>query len=173
MLREMKNKLTPPATNNVMSTGKEKQPVLNDRMEMDVVETSEMAIARLKKMIKSDGEGKENIFKSQESTEDVDLKNRVLKINIKGIDGIPDFLYSEEIYDDEKELKIEIPVDRFRKITHETIVLIGVSGCGKTRTCYDLCRLCWGLYFDCVQDADFNAMISDLEVNSPNKKNRG
>ncbi|KAI3659470.1 hypothetical protein MP638_004532 [Amoeboaphelidium occidentale] len=153
LLMEKKRKLTPPATNNLMST-----------------ETPEMVIARLKEMIKPDVDGKENIFKLQESTEYVDLKNSVLKINIKSIDGIPDFLYSEEIYDDEKELKIEMPVDKLHGTTHKTIVLIGVSGCGKTRTCYDLCRLCWGLYFDCVQDADFNAMTSDLLRKSHNKK---
>jgi hypothetical protein len=43
----------------------------------------------------------------------------------------------------------------------------GVSGCGKTRTCYDLCRKYWGLYFDCTDDLDFNAMIQKLIDNTP------
>jgi hypothetical protein len=75
-------------------------------------------------------------------------------------------LYTEEIYKDEKDIGIEMPIDRLIKIHRKTIILIGVSGCGKTRTCYDLCRHYWGLYFDCIIDIDFDAMITQLSANA-------
>jgi hypothetical protein len=102
--------------------------------------------------------------------ETLNLDESILNINIKSLDGVPNLLYSEEIYNDEKEIGIEMPIDRLLKIIRKTIVLIGVSGCGKTRTCYDLCRKYWGLYFDCTADVDFNAMIANLEVIRPRIK---
>jgi|GEM_PF-5342642 len=46
---------------------------------------------------------------------------------------------------------------------NKAVVLIGVSGCGKTRTCHDLCRCQWGLYFDCSVDYDFLELIGVLK----------
>ena len=63
-----------------------------------------------------------------------------------------------------------MPIDRFVKIVRKVIVLIGVSGCGKTRTCYDLCQKYWGLYFDCTVDVDFFTMIDKLQVIRPRFK---
>lgn len=100
----------------------------------------------------------------------VNLEKSILNLQIKSLDGIPNLLYSEEIYDSEIEIGIELPIDRLCEIGNNTIVLIGVSGCGKTRTCYDLCRRYWGLYFDCTIDTDILEMIGMLDKISPAKK---
>ncbi|KAJ3087133.1 hypothetical protein HK100_008469, partial [Physocladia obscura] len=63
----------------------------------------------------------------------------ILKLQIQHVNGRPDLLYSEEIYTDEKGIGIEMPVDKLVKVPNNTIVLIGVSGCGKTRTCAGPC----------------------------------
>ncbi|KAI9335693.1 hypothetical protein BDR26DRAFT_936336 [Obelidium mucronatum] len=86
------------------------------------------------------------------------------------VDGIPDLLYSSQIYDDEKAIGINMPVDELLKIKQDTIVLIGVSGCGKTRTCYDYGRHRWCYYFDCTKDIDFITMINLLEGRNPRAK---
>jgi len=130
---------------------------------MGIEITPEQAIDCLKQLISLDN-GDNNIFSAQESMETLNLDESILNLNIRSLDGIPNLLYSEEIYNDEKEIGIEMPIDRLIKIVRKVIVLIGVSGCGKTRTCYDLCRKVWGLYFDCTVDVDFNAMIGKLEV---------
>ena len=80
------------------------------------------------------------------------------------MNGIPTLLYSNSIYDSEKEIGIEMPIDKIINISYKTIVLIGVSGCGKTRTCFDMGRRYFVLFFDCVNDYDFHAMISKLEI---------
>ncbi|KAJ3288383.1 hypothetical protein HDU76_007676 [Blyttiomyces sp. JEL0837] len=56
-----------------------------------------------------------------------------------------------------------MPVEELLTIGDDTIVLIGVSGCGKTRSCYDYARHHWCLYFDCTKDADIRSMINTLE----------
>ena len=131
--------------------------------------TPEEAVSNLVQLISLDDENK-NIFSAQESMNDINLEDSILNLNIKGLDKVPNLLYSEEIYTHEKEIGIEMPIDRLVKIFRKVIVLIGVSGCGKTRTCYDLCRKYWGLYFDCVVDFDFIAMIENLEVTRPQSK---
>ena len=136
---------------------------------MDIDITPEQAIDSLKQLISLDN-GNNNIFSAQDSMETLNLDESILNVNIKSLDGVPNLLYSEDIYKDEKEIGIEMPIDRLFKIIRKTIVLIGVSGCGKTRTCYDLCRKYWGLYFDCTADVDFNAMIGNLEVIRPRIK---
>ena len=114
--------------------------------------------------------GNRKFFSAQDSMETLNLDESILNVNIKSLNGIPDLLYSEDIYNDEKEIGIEMPIDRLVQITNKTIVLIGVSGCGKTRTCYDMCRKYWGLYFDCFADVDFNSMIKCLESIRPRIK---
>jgi hypothetical protein len=133
---------------------------------MDIVITSEQAIDSLKQLISLDNGNKT----AQDSMETLNLDESILNVNIKSLDGVPNLLYSEEIYNDEKEIGIEMPIDRLVKIRRKVIVLIGVSGCGKTRTCYDLCRKYWGLYFDCIDDVDFITMIDKLEVIRPRFK---
>jgi hypothetical protein len=136
---------------------------------MDIDITSEQAIDNLKQLISLDN-GNKTIFSAQDSMETLNLDESILNINIKSLDGVPNLLYSEEIYNDEKEIGIGMPIDRLVKIVRKVIVLIGVSGCGKTRTCYDLCRKYWGLYFDCTVDVDFITMIDKLEVIRPRFK---
>lgn len=65
-----------------------------------------------------------------------------------------------------------MPIDRLLEIDRMNIVLIGDSGCGKTRTCYDLCRYRWGILFDCVSDADFLALVSFLVPKCPRIKSK-
>ena len=127
------------------------------------------AVSKLVKLISFNDENK-TIFSAQDSMDDINLKDSILKLNIKSLNGVPNLLYSEEIYDHEKEIEIEMPIDRLVKIVRNVIVMIGVSGCGKTRTCYDLCRKDWGLYFDCTVDVDFITMIAKLEVIRPRFK---
>ena len=135
-------------------------------MKVDIT-TPEEAISNLGQLISLDDENK-NIFFAQESMNDVE--GSILNLNIKSLDGVPNLLYSEEIYAHEKEIGIEMPIDRLVKIVRKVIVLIGVSGCGKTRTCYDLCRKYWGLYFDCTVDDDFVTMIGKLKAIRPEFK---
>ena len=111
-----------------------------------------------------------NIFTAQDSMDTIEIENGILNIQIPSIDGISDLLYSEDIYSSEKELGIKMPVDELVEIKNRTVVLIGVSGCGKTRSCYDLCRHRWCLYFDCSIDDDFIYMLDQLENCRPSEK---
>lgn len=112
-----------------------------------------------------------SIFTAQDSMDNIlPVENGILNIQIPSIDDIPDLLYSEDIYKSEKELGIEMPVDKLVKIKNKTVVLIGVSGCGKTRSCCDLCRHRWCLYFDCSVDDDFIYMLEQLENCRPSEK---
>ncbi|KAK5673132.1 hypothetical protein QVD99_000590 [Batrachochytrium dendrobatidis] len=135
---------------------------------MDVDYSLEAVYKNLRQLIKLD-EGK-NVFSTQDSMEDIALDQGILNLDIQGINGVPNFLYSEKIYSDEEKIEIEMPVDRLLQFSYRNIVLIGVSGCGKTRTCYDLCRHYWGLYFDCSIDPDFTAMTDKLAQLAPAKK---
>ena len=141
---------------------------VGNEMEVDIT-TPEEAISNLVQLIRFDVENK-NIFSAQDSMSDINLDDSILNLNVKSLNGIPNLLYSEEIYAHEKEIGIELPIDRLVMIARNVIVLIGVSGCGKTRTCYDFCRLYWGLYFDCVVDLDFAAMINSLRSMRPRLK---
>ena len=103
------------------------------------------------------------VFSAQDSMNAIDT-NGILKFDILGIDNKPDLLYSKEIYEAESRLgMMVIPVDTLLKTKFTTMVLIGVSGCGKTRTCFDYCRKKFGLYFDCTKDTDFANLCSELE----------
>jgi hypothetical protein len=129
---------------------------------MDIDISPQEAMNSLKQLMILDTEN-QNIFSVQDSMVNHNIEDTILNLKITSPTGVPDLLYSEEIYNTEKEIGIEMPVDRLLKTMNQTTILIGVSGCGKTRTCYDLCRKYWGLYFDCVIDIDFNAMIDNLE----------
>jgi hypothetical protein len=133
---------------------------------MDIDISPKQAIDSINQLISLESENS-NIFSAQDSMETLNMDESILNINVKSLDGVPNLLYSEEIYNDEKEIGIEMPIDRLVKIVRKVIVLIGVSGCGKTRTCYDLCRKYWGLYFDCTVDIDFITMIKHISSNNP------
>ncbi|KAJ3336489.1 hypothetical protein HDU83_009403, partial [Entophlyctis luteolus] len=128
----------------------------------------EEALKQLSSLVLLDGDSdKRNIFTAQESMETFIQPANVLSLEIHGFNGIPDLLYSSEIYDDEKSLGIKMPVDDLLKITTSAVVLIGVSGCGKTRTCFDYARHRWCLYFDCTKDVDLFAMVDVLTARKP------
>ena len=112
--------------------------MVDNGMDIDII-TPEEAVESLIQLIQWDSENK-SIFSAQDSMETINLEESILNLNIQGLDGVPNLLYSEEIYYAEKDIGIEMPIDKLVKISNKTIVLIGVSGCGKTRTCYDLCR---------------------------------
>ncbi|ORY25095.1 hypothetical protein BCR33DRAFT_705851 [Rhizoclosmatium globosum] len=107
-----------------------------------------------------------NVFTAPETGKILQPAN-VLTLEIQGIDGIPDFLFSHQIYDDESALGITMPVDELLEIESNTIILIGVSGCGKTRTCFDYARHRWCLLFDCTKDIDVFSMIGLLNSHQP------
>lgn len=119
--------------------------------------------------IDKDETNKKNVFFSQESMVTI-VPPDIVNLEIKAVDGVGDLLYSQQIYEDEKSFGIEMPVDRLLKITHNTIVLIGLSGCGKTRSCYDYARHHWCLYFDCTIDDDVSSMINLLQAHKPSIK---
>lgn len=132
-------------------------------------------INELENMIKMTGteNSEKNIFTAQDSMENIDpMENLVLNLKVPSVGGLHDLLYSEEIYDYEKEIGIEMPVNQLLKMKTKTIVLIGVSGCGKTRSCYDLCRTLWCLSFDCACDSDFLSMLDLLERCRPREKTK-
>jgi adenylate kinase len=70
-------------------------------------------------------------------------------------------------------LNIQFPVEKLpskcfsgRNVT----VMIGVSGCGKTRTCTDIGKRYPCLYFEVSKHSDFLKMLDGLEV-LPTDKN--
>jgi hypothetical protein len=103
----------------------------------------------------------------QDSMESINTENGLLSLQVPMLNNLPDLIYSEEIYSAEKSIGIDMPVDQLLKVRTKVAVLIGVSGCGKTRTCFDMCRSLWCLYFDCTQDVDFSAMVEELVVIRP------
>ncbi|KAJ3239824.1 hypothetical protein HDU81_005322 [Chytriomyces hyalinus] len=113
----------------------------------------------------------QRIISAMKSLQTIPQPASVLTFDMQGVDGILDLLYSSEIYDDETSLGIKMPVDELLKINRNTIILLGASACGKTRTCYDYARHRWSLFFDCFQDSDVQAVIGLLKVNSPPIKN--
>ncbi|ORY37260.1 hypothetical protein BCR33DRAFT_683173 [Rhizoclosmatium globosum] len=126
----------------------------------------ELALKHLSARVQIDGVNK-NAFTVQESIEAIYQPANMLTLKIQGVDGVPDLLYSSEIYDDEVSIGVKMPVDELISIKQKTIILIGVSGCGKTRTCFDYARHEWCIYFDCTKDADLVTLISQLEAKIP------
>ncbi|KAJ3228125.1 hypothetical protein HDU81_006300 [Chytriomyces hyalinus] len=94
----------------------------------------------------------------------------LLKLDIPTLNKIPSFLSCGQIYHDERSIGINMPVDKLLNVKQDTIILIGVSGCGKTRTCYDFARHQWCLYFDCALDSAVHFMTSALEDVAPRSK---
>jgi hypothetical protein len=80
--------------------------------------------------------------------------------HIPSVQGLRDPLYSESVYNFHQQLNLTRPVDEVLNIvrTHH-VVLIGVSGAGKTRTCFDISRQEYTLYIDCHLDFDFLHML--------------
>lgn len=70
----------------------------------------------------------------------------------------------------ERKLGIKIPADDIIASPHQIMVLIGVSGCGKTRTCYEYAKKRTSLYFDCHSDADMKWLCSTLTMIMPAQK---
>lgn len=138
-------------------------------MDIDSI-TPEEALERLIQMISIDGPN-QTAFSALKSLEDINLDKSVLKLQFKILDKVPTLLFSEQIYNDEKDLKIEMPIDRLctNSNSPDTIALIGVSGCGKTRTCFDYCRRYWGLYFDCTLDSDLKRMLVKVQDKIPDQ----
>ncbi|KAJ3228124.1 hypothetical protein HDU81_006299 [Chytriomyces hyalinus] len=94
----------------------------------------------------------------------------ILKLDIQTRNNVPSFLSAERIFRDERCIGISMPIDKLLKVRAETVVLVGVSGCGKTRTCNDFARHTWCLYFDCAKEFDFLSMIKMLERVVPASK---
>ena len=116
-------------------------------------------------------EDKRNVFKAQDSLTKLGPDNQILKFSVScDVVGEPDLLYSEEVYSSAKDLGIPMPVDHLLANDFNSLVMIGVSGCGKTRACIDYCREKWGIYFDCTADKDFDSMVSSLVGKSPKLK---
>ncbi|KAI9352624.1 hypothetical protein BDR26DRAFT_196928 [Obelidium mucronatum] len=143
-------------------------------MDVDLIDnvTIAAALEQLSALVQPDGglDEQKNIFNAQESMETVNQPAKVLTLDVHTIGGITDLLYSHQIYVDETALGIKMPVDELLNVTHYTIVLIGVSGCGKTRTCFDYARRRWCLYFDCTKDADILSMFEILRLSEPTIK---
>jgi hypothetical protein len=83
--------------------------------------------------------------------------------------GISPCLVSDRIMKDVRMIDPEmlVPVDQVEVLLESgrCVALIGVSGCGKTRTCYDLCRSgrWYGLYFDWSSHIDLAHFKDELE----------
>ncbi|TPX38980.1 hypothetical protein CcCBS67573_g10688, partial [Chytriomyces confervae] len=94
----------------------------------------------------------------------------IVKLKMEQFDGTHSLLLSDQIYSDERSIGINMPVDDLLKVKERTIILVGASGCGKTRTCYDFARYQWCLYYDCSEDADFRTLIRLLIIAAPSVK---
>ena len=83
--------------------------------------------------------------------------------------GISPCLVSDRIMEDVRMIdpKMLVPVDQVEVLLESgrCVALIGVSGCGKTRTCFDLCRSgrWYGLYFDWSSHMDLAYFKKELE----------
>ena len=74
-------------------------------------------------------------------------------------------LWSDEIMNDIRNIcKVTLPVDTIRRWsrTSMSIVMVGVSGCGKSRTCYDFCRSQFSIYMDWKNHLDLKLFIASL-----------
>ena len=106
--------------------------------------------------------------------------NSLLKLDIPSSNGVPDLLSCERIYSDLKKYGVDMPVDKLivemngiQTLNRNATVLIGVSGCGKSRTCFDICHKIFGLYYDCIKDVELNFICDSLKhILSSDKKKR-
>ncbi len=106
----------------------------------------------------------------KDSMEDVCCKNGLVKLQVQAIKGRRNFLICDDVHKAMEELYIPMPVDKLRNLDRQFIVMIGVSGCGKTRTCYDLSRKEYVLYFDCAEDFDIHNLFDRLQDRVPKEK---
>jgi hypothetical protein len=60
---------------------------------------------------------------------------------------------------------MQLPVDLILEKLHsdDDIVLVGVAGCGKSRTCFDICRNHMCIYLDWAHHCDLSLAKSLLE----------
>jgi hypothetical protein len=72
---------------------------------MDIDITPQQGIYNLNQLISLENE-QSNIFSAQDSMESLNMDESILNINVKSLDGVPNHLYSEEIYNDEKAIGI-------------------------------------------------------------------
>ncbi len=77
-------------------------------------------------------------------------------------------LWSTEIIEDIRQVvpSIMIPVDQVRRYNdmEADVVMVGVSGCGKSRTCFDFCRGRFCVYLDWANHRDLQAFTSSLPI---------
>ncbi|KAJ3376456.1 hypothetical protein HDU92_000329, partial [Lobulomyces angularis] len=66
--------------------------------------------------------------------------------------------------------KIKLPYKKLKAYNSGPTVLIGVSGCGKTATCYHLCRTRFALYFDCYASNNMKSLLQKIADIAPAKK---
>jgi hypothetical protein len=96
---------------------------------------------------------------------------KALIISIPTLNGSPELLFCEQLCEALQELGVVMPVDRLLdasgKLFHDTTVMIGVSGCGKTKTCFDICSRVFAIYFDCSSDQDFLQACNILNLSKP------
>ena len=76
-------------------------------------------------------------------------------------------LWSSEVMDNVEEITgLSIPCAQIKRHLHDPkdIVLIGVGGCGKSRTCYDICRFGgkFCVFLDCVHHVDVDHFLRSL-----------
>ena len=116
---------------------------------------------KLREMICLDGPSR-NVYSVSELVNNIPIENKHFKIDFPRIRDDFDMLLSDDLLGDEMDIGIEPPSKILTQSEHRTIVMIGVSGCGKTRTCFDICRGNFSLYFDCTHP-DFKKMIELLE----------
>lgn len=68
--------------------------------------------------------------------------NPYVNLKIPYLDGRPQMLFLDSMQDDAALAGVEMPITRYlrQKGRYKNCIFVGVSGCGKTRTCFDLCR---------------------------------
>ncbi|KAI8891956.1 hypothetical protein BC833DRAFT_612966, partial [Globomyces pollinis-pini] len=113
------------------------------------------------------------VFKAQDSMFDVSnlqANPNLAKLQVDCLEGVPELLYSDEILSAMQDTGVELPYIALSKLQRKLKVLIGVSGCGKTRTCFDLGRTRFVIYFDCFADRDIKLLIETLNAIVPSKK---
>ncbi|KAI8828744.1 hypothetical protein BJ741DRAFT_653441 [Chytriomyces cf. hyalinus JEL632] len=117
---------------------------------------------------KDDGPNKQTIYSAKDSQDaapmDYTSDGNILNLKMEQPNGSFSLLSSEQIYEDENSIGINMSVEKLLRVIRKTIILVGVSGCGKTRTCYDFVRHRWCLYIDCIDDSDVKEMIKQLEA---------
>ena len=86
---------------------------IDNEMDVDIPSTEE-AISSLIDLITS-------LDDAQDSMKAINLDNSVLSLKIFSVDGIPNLLYSEEIYEAEMEIGIKLPIEKLVAVNCKTI----------------------------------------------------